>query len=181
MILSLLSICIACNSDLAFAECKFCRIVSFIGNSWVLVPYAFSVHWCSFRRVFSSALWWKRFSFTFFWFVCCRLMQLKQRVCAVRRFENWKVMSRRPGNPARRFGDNGGGLFSSKSRSPPVLSIALVVMVIFFFWIDLIRCFYFRCFLFLIDLFLVILQGGLLVIGYFYRGSGLFYIFCFVT
>ncbi|XP_047161770.1 probable pectin methylesterase CGR3 [Vigna umbellata] len=51
-------------------------------------------------------------------------------------------MSRRPGNPSRRFGDNGGGLFSSKSRSPPVLSIALVVM------------------------------GGLFVIGYFYRGSG---------
>ena len=45
-----------------------------------------------------------------------------------------RVMSRRPGNPTRRFGDNGGGLFSSKSRSPPVLSIALVIVVRFFFW-----------------------------------------------
>jgi len=34
---------------------------------------------------------------------------------------------------------------------------------------------------FLIDLVLVILQGGLFVIGYFYRGSGLFYFFRFVT
>ncbi|KAL9330684.1 hypothetical protein ACSQ67_000294 [Phaseolus vulgaris] len=51
-------------------------------------------------------------------------------------------MSRRPVNSSRRFGDSGGGLFSSKSRSPPVLSIALVVL------------------------------GGLFVVGYFYRGSG---------
>ncbi|RZB58291.1 putative pectin methylesterase CGR3 isoform B [Glycine soja] len=50
-------------------------------------------------------------------------------------------MSRRPGNPYRRFGDSGGGLFS-KSRSPPVLSIALVVV------------------------------GGLFLVGYVYRGSG---------
>ncbi|XP_027331595.1 probable pectin methylesterase CGR3 [Abrus precatorius] len=52
-------------------------------------------------------------------------------------------MSRRTGNPFRRFGDSGGGLFStSKSRSSPVLSVALVVV------------------------------GGLFLIGYLYRGSG---------
>lgn len=48
-------------------------------------------------------------------------------------------MSRRPGNPYRRFGDSGGGLFS-KSRSPPVLSIALVVVVRVFFFFMLIQC-----------------------------------------
>ncbi|CAN1341257.1 Probable pectin methylesterase CGR3 [Linum perenne] len=39
-------------------------------------------------------------------------------------------MSRRPVNPtARRYGDSGGGaLFSSKSRSPPYLPIALIVL-----------------------------------------------------
>ncbi|KAK7321617.1 hypothetical protein VNO77_32435 [Canavalia gladiata] len=52
-------------------------------------------------------------------------------------------MSRRVGNPSRRFGDTGGGLFSSsKSRSSPVLSVGLVVV------------------------------GGLFLIGYLYRGSG---------
>ncbi|KAI4316574.1 hypothetical protein L6164_024545 [Bauhinia variegata] len=52
-------------------------------------------------------------------------------------------MSRRPGNPSRRFGDSGGGLFStSKSRSSPILSIGLIVV------------------------------GGLLLIAYSYRGSG---------
>ncbi|TKY57934.1 hypothetical protein E2542_SST14988 [Spatholobus suberectus] len=51
-------------------------------------------------------------------------------------------MSRRPGNPSRRFGDSGGGLFSAtKSRSSP-LSIAIVVV------------------------------GGFFLIGYLYRGSG---------
>ncbi|KAI4337093.1 hypothetical protein L6164_015547 [Bauhinia variegata] len=52
-------------------------------------------------------------------------------------------MSRRPVNPSRRFGDSGGGLFStSKSRSSPILSIGLIVV------------------------------GGLLLIAYSYRGSG---------
>ncbi|CAL1361385.1 unnamed protein product [Linum trigynum] len=39
-------------------------------------------------------------------------------------------MSRRPGNPSRRYGDSGSGgaLFSSKSRSPPFLPIALIVL-----------------------------------------------------
>ncbi|CAL1395686.1 unnamed protein product [Linum trigynum] len=39
-------------------------------------------------------------------------------------------MSRRPVNPSRRYGDSGSGgaLFSSKSRSPPYLSIALIVL-----------------------------------------------------
>ncbi|CAN0838797.1 Probable pectin methylesterase CGR2 [Linum grandiflorum] len=38
-------------------------------------------------------------------------------------------MSRRPVNPSRRYGDSGGGaLFSSKSRSPPYLPIALIVL-----------------------------------------------------
>ncbi|OMO70890.1 hypothetical protein COLO4_28447 [Corchorus olitorius] len=54
-------------------------------------------------------------------------------------------MSRRPVNPSRRYGDAGGGgaLFShSKSRSPPFLSIVLIVL------------------------------GVLLVVAYFNRGSG---------
>ncbi|XP_019457409.1 PREDICTED: uncharacterized protein At3g49720-like isoform X2 [Lupinus angustifolius] len=41
-------------------------------------------------------------------------------------------MSRRPGNPSRRFGENGGGLFSSsKYKSSPILSIALIVGALF--------------------------------------------------
>ncbi|KAJ1377683.1 S-adenosyl-L-methionine-dependent methyltransferase, partial [Sesbania bispinosa] len=52
-------------------------------------------------------------------------------------------MSRRPGNPSRRFGDSGGGLFStSKSRSSPILSVGLIVV------------------------------GGLFLVAYLYRGSG---------
>ncbi|KAF5740090.1 hypothetical protein HS088_TW11G00154 [Tripterygium wilfordii] len=49
-------------------------------------------------------------------------------------------MSRRPGNPARRYAD--GGLYSSKSRSSPLLSVGLIVL------------------------------GGVLVILYLSRGSG---------
>ncbi|RDX70243.1 hypothetical protein CR513_50537 [Mucuna pruriens] len=53
-------------------------------------------------------------------------------------------MSRRPVNPSRRFGDSGGRLFSSsKSRSSPVLSVGLIIV------------------------------GGLFLIGYVYKGSGL--------
>ncbi|XP_027355231.1 probable pectin methylesterase CGR3 [Abrus precatorius] len=52
-------------------------------------------------------------------------------------------MSRRPVNTSRRFGDNGGGLFSSsKSRSSPVLSVGLIIV------------------------------GGLFLIAYMYKGSG---------
>ncbi|XP_061350470.1 probable pectin methylesterase CGR3 [Gastrolobium bilobum] len=52
-------------------------------------------------------------------------------------------MSRRPVNPSRRFGESGGGLFSSsKSTSSPILSVGLVVV------------------------------GGLFLIAYLYRGSG---------
>ncbi|KAK7311399.1 hypothetical protein RJT34_09521 [Clitoria ternatea] len=52
-------------------------------------------------------------------------------------------MSRRPVNPSRRFGDAGGGLFSSsKSRSSPVLSVGLIIV------------------------------GGLFLIAYMYKGSG---------
>ncbi|KAJ7966481.1 S-adenosyl-L-methionine-dependent methyltransferase [Quillaja saponaria] len=52
-------------------------------------------------------------------------------------------MSRRPVNPSRRFGDGGGGLFSSsKSRSSPILSVGLIVL------------------------------GGLLLMAYSYKGSG---------
>ncbi|KAK6277652.1 hypothetical protein POUND7_017975 [Theobroma cacao] len=54
-------------------------------------------------------------------------------------------MSRRPVNPSRRYGDAGAGaaLFSqSKSRSPPFLSIVLIVL------------------------------GALLIVAYFHRGSG---------
>lgn len=44
-------------------------------------------------------------------------------------------MSRRPGNPARRLADGGSlpfaGSMHSKSRSSPLLSIGLVVVVIF--------------------------------------------------
>ncbi|KAK6923922.1 hypothetical protein RJ641_010122 [Dillenia turbinata] len=42
-------------------------------------------------------------------------------------------MSRRPGNPARRFGDGGsvGGLFSSKSRTSPLLPSGLVALGLF--------------------------------------------------
>ncbi|KAM3682405.1 hypothetical protein ACB098_12G071800 [Castanea mollissima] len=51
-------------------------------------------------------------------------------------------MSRRPGNHARRLGDNGGLFSSSKSRSSPLLSLGLIVV------------------------------GGLLFIAYSYRNSG---------
>nr|KYP70369.1 Uncharacterized protein At3g49720 family [Cajanus cajan] len=52
-------------------------------------------------------------------------------------------MSRRPANLSRRFGDSGGGLFSSaKSRSSPVLSVGLIIV------------------------------GGLFLIAYVYKGSG---------
>lgn len=55
-------------------------------------------------------------------------------------------MSRRPGNPARRFADGGSlpfvGSMHSKSRSSPLLSIGLLVV------------------------------GAILLIGYFYSGSG---------
>ncbi|CAL0322526.1 unnamed protein product [Lupinus luteus] len=52
-------------------------------------------------------------------------------------------MSRRPGIPSRRFGENGGGLFSSsKSKSSPILSIALILV------------------------------GALFLIAYMYKGSG---------
>ncbi|KAH1244554.1 putative pectin methylesterase CGR3 [Glycine max] len=38
-------------------------------------------------------------------------------------------MSRRPANPSRRFGDSGGGLFSSsKSKASPVLSVGLIIV-----------------------------------------------------
>ncbi|KAK7310746.1 hypothetical protein RJT34_08450 [Clitoria ternatea] len=51
-------------------------------------------------------------------------------------------MSRRPGNPSRRFGDGGGGLFStSKSRSSPILSVGLLVV------------------------------GGLFIVAYLYKGG----------
>ena len=39
-------------------------------------------------------------------------------------------MSRRPGNHARRLGDNGGLFSSSKSRSSPIISLGLIVVVI---------------------------------------------------
>ncbi|KAK9994369.1 hypothetical protein SO802_024072 [Lithocarpus litseifolius] len=52
-------------------------------------------------------------------------------------------MSRRPGNHARRFGDNGGLFSSSKSRPSPILSLGLIV-----------------------------LGGALLFIAYSYRNSG---------
>uniref|UniRef100_A0A7N2MIB9 Uncharacterized protein n=1 Tax=Quercus lobata TaxID=97700 RepID=A0A7N2MIB9_QUELO len=51
-------------------------------------------------------------------------------------------MSRRPGNHARRLGDNGGLFSSSKSRSPPILALGLIVV------------------------------GALLFIAYSYRNSG---------
>ncbi|KAK7283223.1 hypothetical protein RIF29_12607 [Crotalaria pallida] len=52
-------------------------------------------------------------------------------------------MSRRPVNTSRRFGESGGGLFSSsKSRSSPVLTVGLLIV------------------------------GGLFVIAYLYKGSG---------
>ncbi|KAL5144689.1 putative pectin methylesterase CGR3 [Glycine soja] len=52
-------------------------------------------------------------------------------------------MSRRPANPSRRFGDSGGGLFSSsKSKASPVLSVGLIIV------------------------------GGLFLIAYVYKGSG---------
>ncbi|KAJ7958299.1 S-adenosyl-L-methionine-dependent methyltransferase [Quillaja saponaria] len=52
-------------------------------------------------------------------------------------------MSRRPANFSRRFGDGGGGLFSSsKSRSSPILSIGLIIL------------------------------GGLLLTAYSFKGSG---------
>jgi len=41
-------------------------------------------------------------------------------------------MSRRPVNPSRRFGDSGGGLFSSsKSKSSPALSVGLMIVVMY--------------------------------------------------
>ncbi|CAL0332734.1 unnamed protein product [Lupinus luteus] len=52
-------------------------------------------------------------------------------------------MSRRPGIPSRRFGEGGGGLFSSsKSKSSPILSIGLLIV------------------------------GGLFLVAYMYKGSG---------
>ena len=44
--------------------------------------------------------------------------------------KKYLTMSRRPGNHARRLGDNGGLFSSSKSRSPPILALGLIVMVI---------------------------------------------------
>ena len=48
---------------------------------------------------------------------------------------NNKKMSRRPGNPVRRLADGGSlpfaGSMHSKSRSSPLLSVGLVVVVIF--------------------------------------------------
>ncbi|XP_017420679.1 probable pectin methylesterase CGR3 isoform X1 [Vigna angularis] len=53
------------------------------------------------------------------------------------------MMSRRPVNLSRRFGDSGGGLFSSsKSKTSPALSVGLIIL------------------------------GGLFLIGYVYKGSG---------
>ncbi|QCE16432.1 probable pectin methylesterase CGR3 [Vigna unguiculata] len=53
------------------------------------------------------------------------------------------MMSRRPVNLSRRFGDSGGGLFSSsKSKTSPALSVGLIIV------------------------------GGLFLIGYVYKGSG---------
>ena len=79
-------------------------------------------------------------------------------------------MSRRPVNPSRRYGDSGGGaLFSSKSRSPPYLPIALIILV---------RFRLFRTFLFeklpwvLILVLIVVVQGGLAVFAYLHVGSG---------
>ena len=55
-------------------------------------------------------------------------------------------MSRRPGNHARRLGDNGGLFSSSKSRSSPIISLGLIVVVIqilvfFFLFVVLEICF----------------------------------------
>lgn len=44
--------------------------------------------------------------------------------------KKYLTMSRRPGNHARRLGDNGGLFSSSKSRSPPILALGLIVVVI---------------------------------------------------
>lgn len=100
-------------------------------------------------------------------------------------------MSRRPVNPSRRFGDSGGGLFSSsKSRSSPILSVALIVLVRANYYIDFIHIIIAIIIITILDhlclsYYLLLLgesnnynyltfQGGLLLIAYLYSGSGLF-------
>ena len=89
------------------------------------------------------------------------------------------TMSRRPGNHARRLGDNGGLFSSSKSRSSPIISLGLIVVVIqilvFFLFVVLEICFTgkeLHGIGFLIQKIFLFLQGALLFIAYSYRNSG---------
>lgn len=101
-------------------------------------------------------------------------------------------MSRRPGNPARRFADGGSlpfvGSMHSKSRSSPLLSIGLLVVVVLLKSCDLhfrwdaeflIKCFalLWKLLIHFLFFFLVDIQGAILLIGYLYSGSGLWFLY----
>lgn len=84
-----------------------------------------------FKRLLKSLLFllW-RFLKSFFLLV---LYVIDKSHCVLQSYHYYITMSRRPVNPARRFDDNGSipfvGSVQSKTRSSPLLSIGLLVVV----------------------------------------------------